>query len=198
MARKGTKQAPTRAGAKDTPPRKLTPAQRLFADYVIEGRKQNEAYALAYPISSLSSGALRVDASRTAALAHVAEYIADALQERRRAVLLTRDVKRQILGSIAHDSKAPKHARILAVKTDNEMTGDNAPVRVEGEITLHAIFVAMAKTTGLPGTKELAAIPVHATPVLPAGGGSPAPVAVSRTYAAEDELVPAMERRRGA
>jgi len=182
--------APRKKPPETPPKRALTPAQRLFADYVIEGRQKSEAYALAYPQSSLSRPALSTEAYRTANLPHVADYIADALQERRRETLLTRDQKRQILGSIAKDTRAPKHARILAVKTDNEMTGDNAPVRVEGEITLFAIFAGMAKTTGLPGPNEHAAIDIPVAPAALPAGTEPLPP--------DDDLVPAMERRRQA
>jgi hypothetical protein len=159
-------------------PRRLTPQQRLFADYVIEGKGKSEAYKLAYPQSSLGKGPLSVEAYRTAKLPHVADYIAEALAERRREVLLTRDAKRQILGSIARDPKAPRQARIMAVKVDNDMTGDAAPIRVEGEITLNSIFKALVSTTGLPAPTEREAIDVTATP----------------QPTLEDELVPALER----
>lgn len=178
--------APRKPKAKEPPEkRKLTPAQRLFADYVIEGRQKIEAYRIAYPNQSLSDGALRVEASRTSALPHVADYIADALAERRREVLLTRDAKRQILGSIARDPKAPRSARILAVKTDNEMTGDNAPVRVEGEITLGVIFRALKQTVAVPTSGEAAALEaeiVGRVPALPLASANPAPV--------EEDLMP--------
>jgi phage terminase small subunit len=176
---------------KDAPLKKLTPSQRLFADYVIEGRQKSEAYAAAYPQSSLNRTALSVEAYRTAKLPHVADYIAEALSERRNEVLLTRDKKRQILGSIALDTRKPAHARIMAVNQDNLMTGDHKPVRVEGEITLHSIFAALVKSTGLPGADEAKAI----------SGGEARTVAVDALPVAADvadELVPAMERRRHA
>jgi hypothetical protein len=166
--------------------RKLTPQQALFADHVISGTRKTDAYRHAYPASSLTGHALNVEASRTAALPHVADYIAEALAERRREVLLTRDDKRQILGSIAKDTRKPASARILAVKTDNEMTGDNAPVRVEGEITLGLIFRALVGTTGLPAPAEMK----H---VLPADPADAMPV---MTLADDDSLpLPALERK---
>lgn len=183
--------APKKPKAKEpAEKRKLTPAQRLFADYVIEGKAKNEAYRLAYPQSSLSPGPLSVEAYRTANLPHVADYIAEALSERRKEVLLTRDKKRQILGSIALDTRAPRSARILAVKTDNEMTGDNAPVRVEGEITLGLIFRSLAHTTGIPAPQEVHEIgEAKDVPALPA---APVP----ETPEEADPLpLPAIERR---
>jgi len=176
--------APPKKSPEGPKQRKLTPAQRLFGDYVIEGRAKNEAYRLAYPQSSLSPGALTTEAYRTSNRPNVAEYITEALQERRREVLLTRDKKRQILGAIALNPKARDMARIAAVGKDNDMTGDNAPVRIEGEITLHAIFTALRRTTGLLAAGEAKAIEgwPDRTALPPVGGPG------------EEELTPAMER----
>jgi hypothetical protein len=195
------------ADAEDAPSRRpLTPQQGLFADAVIEGCTKTDAYRRAYPASSLTGHALNVEASRTAALPHVDEYIAEALAERRREALLTRDQKRQILGGIAKNTRTPAHARIMAVRVDNDMTGDNAPVRVEGEITLHAVLTAMAGTTGLPGQDELVALGAP-TPKAKLVRGKTAPAkpagrvveaTVDEELAGDEELIPAMERRRHA
>lgn len=133
---------------------KLTPQQRMYADLLISGMKQGAAYQRAYPNQSLSPGALKVEASRTAANPKIVAYVEKALAQRRSEVLLTRDKKRQILGAIALDESAADTARIMAIKTDNEMTGDNAPVRVEGEITLNGIYQALVGATGLPSEEE--------------------------------------------
>lgn len=105
-----------------------------------------------------------------------------ALAGRRSEVLLTRDKKRMILGSIAQDERAPDTARIRAVEVDNTMTGDNAPVRIEGEITLHAIFTALKPSTGLPSADEIKTVR-SADPVIqlkPAAAGVPATTAMER------------------
>lgn len=204
--RKSTKKPDADAHDADAPSRRpLTSAQRLFADYVIAGSLKTDAYREAYPASSLSQHALQVEASRTAALPHVAEYIAEALSERRREALLTRDQKRQILGGIAKNTRTPAHARIMAVRVDNDMTGDNAPVRVEGEITLHAVLTAMAGTTGLPGDDEIVALGAprpkakvvrgKTAPAKPAGRVVEATVDED-VPGDEEELIPAMERKR--
>lgn len=138
-----------------SPTKKLTPAQQLFADLVIAGGKPSECYSKAYPSSSLKGTALSVEATRTKALPHVQRYIEVALAERRSEVLLTRDKKRQLLGGIAQSKTAPYTARIQAIQVDNRMTGDDAPVRIEGEITLHAIFQALRPATALPSTDEI-------------------------------------------
>lgn len=68
---------------------------------------------------------------------------------------MTRAEKRVLLKKIANDAKKSPMARIAAIKVDNEMTGDNAPVRIEGEITLNTIFQSLKGTTGLPSPDEV-------------------------------------------
>lgn len=138
--------------------KKLTPQQLRFADCIIEGMNPSDAYRAAYPNQSLSANALKVEASRAKNHKKISAYIDECLAERRREVLLTRDMKRQILGGIARDKQAPRNSRILAIKVDNDMTGDSAPVRIEGEITLFGIFQALQPATGLPSGEELAQI----------------------------------------
>lgn len=135
--------------------RRLTPAQQLFADLIIAGGKPSECYSKAYPNSNLTGNALAVQANKGRALPNVQEYIEKALAERRSEVLLTRDKKRQLLGGIAQSKTAPYTARIQAIQVDNRMTGDDAPVRIEGEITLHAIFQALRPATSLPAVDEV-------------------------------------------
>lgn len=135
--------------------KKLTPQQLRFADYLVEGKNPSEAYGLAYPNQSLSPAALKVEAARLKSNAKVVAYVDDCLAERRNESLLTRDQKRQILGGIAKKKSAPEAARIAAIKVDNEMTGDNAPVRIQEEITLYAVFNSLGLSTGLPTAAEL-------------------------------------------
>lgn len=143
----------------------LTGPQRAFADRLIEGMKASLAYRYAYPKSSLKGVALSVEANRLGKLAKVRAYVDAALKEHRAEVLLTRDKKRQILGSIALNKYEKAMPRIAAIKEDNSMTGDAAPVRIEGEITLHAVFLGLKQTTGLPGVDEIKRVK-QATPAL--------------------------------
>jgi hypothetical protein len=156
----------------------LTPRQLAYALARIEGLNCKESFKKARPDNRLTDAALRTEANKLERNPKVQAFIAEGLAEARREVLLTRDKKRQILGSIALDKKAPRMARIAAVKVDNDMTGDAAPIRVEGEITLNSIFKALVSTTGLPASTERDAIDVTATP----------------QPTLEDELVPALER----
>lgn len=68
---------------------------------------------------------------------------------------MSRAEKRAILKTIANDPKASKQHRIMAIQTDNLMTGDNKPVRFEGEITLNSIMQALDPSTALPSSNEL-------------------------------------------
>lgn len=147
-------------------PKKMTVKQQTFADLVISGVPKAEAYGRSYPNSTLRGNALRVEAHRTAALPNVKAYVDAALAKRQSRALLTRETKREILADIAIDKKAPKPARIMAIQVDNRMTGDERPVRVEGEITLYTIFQSMQGPVGLPSGDEIDQLK-EATPVRP-------------------------------
>lgn len=134
---------------------KLTVPQETFANLVLTGKPFSDAYREAYPNSSLRGNSLHVEASRLAAHPKVDAYLAFHRAARRKETLLTRDKKRQILGGIALDDRTPDTARIQAIRVDNDMTGDNAPVRVEGELTLGAVFIALGLSTGLPNEAEV-------------------------------------------
>ena len=150
---------------------KLTPQQLRFADAIIEGKAPSVAYRIAYPNGTPNTQTVAKESHTLRNHPKIAAYIEECLADRRREVLLTRDKKRQILGSIALDKTAPKQARIAAIKEDNVMTGDAAPVRVEGEITLFGIFRSLAPAVGLPSPDELKVIEVEAKPVRKAVAG---------------------------
>ena len=77
-----------------------------------------------------------------------------SVEKAEKSLILSRQRKREILGEIAEDRDAKHGERVMAIKTDNQMTGDDAPVRIEGEITLNAIFQALTTTTGIPDAIE--------------------------------------------
>lgn len=86
----------------------------------------------------------------------ISAYLDWLKQETETEATLTRQRKREILKEIAEGkSKNVKPGdRIQAVKTDNEMTGDNKPVRIEGEITLNTIMQSLQGSTGLPNEES--------------------------------------------
>lgn len=79
------------------------------------------------------------------------EYLRQEIEQPKEdQLILSRLDKRRILGEISRNKGAKDSDRVAAIKTDNQMTGDDAPVRIEGEITLNGILKGLAGTTGLP------------------------------------------------
>jgi hypothetical protein len=148
----------------------MTTAQKNFATLVAGGMKPTEAYVKVFPNSTpkmrqskpyimLKSKAVQeaIRALQTADVEAMKVELAMSKDEgltALREIGLSRMEKRRILAKIAKNPKVGPFARIRAIQVDNEMTGDNAPVRVEGEITLHSIFSALAGSTGLPSAQE--------------------------------------------
>lgn len=130
--------------------KRLSNEELAFANFIVDGLTQSEAFRRAYPHTKLKGTALRVQAHKIAHREKVERYIAELRQKTEDARLLTRKKKREILCKIATDGKRKASERIEAIKTDNAMTGDNKPVRIEGEITLYSILKQIAPTTGLP------------------------------------------------
>lgn len=159
--------------------RKLTPGQARYVHHRLAGDKPQVAYAKAFPGASKSAmsskpylleknprvieamgAAVSGDGKKLARLApdkQVKELIREAGGEQRMIaeVGLSRAEKRRILRRLAMNPKLDPVDRIRAIQVDNLMTGDNKPVRFEGEITLHGIFQALKGTTGLPAPDEV-------------------------------------------
>lgn len=129
---------------------KLTPNQITFCQGIADGLNQSDAYRKAYPKCSEQS--LVSKGSRLVTYGKVKDYIEYLRGETEQKGTASRIEKREILAGIMRneDKEASKGEVIQAVKVDNQMTGDDAPVRVEGEITLNSIMKALENTTGLP------------------------------------------------
>lgn len=157
---------------------KLTPGQARYVQFRLAGDKRQVAYAKAFPGASKSALACKPymlernprvieamkaanvgDAQRLAKLTRskdtVAVIAAGAVAREVLEVGMTRAEKRRVLKRIAMNPKMPAVDRIRAIQVDNLMTGDNKPVRFEGEITLNGIFQALKKTTALPAPDEV-------------------------------------------
>jgi hypothetical protein len=151
--------------------RRLTPAQGRFATLVAAGTEPRAAYADAYPQSSDATRKTKpyvllksrhvhdaIEALATDDIAKARQKLGLSGTEAvsvARAVGLSRQRKREILCAVATDERMPASVRIRAIEVDNLMTGDNRPVRVEGEITLDSILKALEPSTGLPHPQEL-------------------------------------------
>lgn len=160
--------------------RPLTAGQRRFVRLWITGQyTKAEAYAEAYKRPATKSwAACKSLASRCWQSPRVQEAIQFLTSRENRKALLTRHEKRLFLAQVvrAHlpqdraiNPRSPllKFDPLTAIKLDNEMSGDNAPVQVEGEITLGGILAQVSGNGGhLPGPR-----PVQALPIPSAGGG---------------------------
>lgn len=143
--------------------RSLTPQQEFFARLVAEGKSHAESYRIAFKskgsINSVKSNAYKV-AIRPEVEAKIAEFKAKA-EER---MVLTRSRKRHILYEIAEAKRNRTGDRIKAIEVDNRMTGDEAPVKIEGDVTLGLVLGSLMQSTLVP---EKLAQPVNEPITLP-------------------------------
>ena len=134
---------------------KLTIYQIRFCAGIVEGL--SGAAAIAQCGSKAKSVYTRsAMARRWLDRPEVAEYIAYLKVNIESDCTLSRQRKREILKKIAENFPEDRASAIQAIKTDNAMTGDDAPVRMEGELTLSSIFQALQQqgSTGLPSPEE--------------------------------------------
>lgn len=110
--------------------RNLTAKQRAFANLVVSGKEQGVAYREAYDCPLSSPTTVNKEASRTAALSHVAAYIAELISKEEKSRFLSRERKRELLAEFAENKRAKPSERVKAIEVDNVMTGDNAPQQV--------------------------------------------------------------------
>lgn len=157
---------------------RLTAGQARYVQFRLAGDKRQQAYAKAFPGASKASLACKpymlernprviealkaANANDAQALARltrrgdtVGVIAAGALAREVLEVGMTRAEKRRVLKNLAMNPKLPAIDRIRAIQVDNMMTGDNKPVRFEGEITLHGIFKALSPSIALPDPNEL-------------------------------------------
>lgn len=129
--------------------RRMTAKQIAFAEAILDGKPPSQAYASAY-VPNRNPAVTKVRAQEVLKHPLVAAYIAKGREKLAKAKLLTRTKKREILFSIASSKTAKAGERVKAIEVDNAMTGDNKPVRIEGEITLYSVLKSIAPSTGLP------------------------------------------------
>lgn len=129
----------------------ITPQQSKFCRLIADGCSQSEAYMKAYP-KTKTARAAESNGSRLMRNDKVKSEIQRLKSKTEAKETLTRQKKRQILAKIANGDKAT--AAIQAIKVDNEMTGDNAPIRVEGELSIKKAWDQISDTSGLPGRRK--------------------------------------------
>ena len=134
-------------------PNPLPSKQLRFCRAIADGSNHRTAYMHAYPDCSEKSA----DAASARLLSNVrVQAEIKRLQDKTETKeTLTRQMKRERLAKIALGKVGAAKVSDMnaAMKIDNEMTGDNAPIRVEGEITISGVWGRLKDTTGLPGEK---------------------------------------------
>ncbi len=101
-----------------------------FCHHVVDGANGTEAYILAYAAKG-SQACSRVQACRLLKNPDVVAYIEKLKQAAENKKTLVRIEKRIWLAKFVRDCKEDTGKRIKAIEVDNEMTGDNAPQKVE-------------------------------------------------------------------
>lgn len=107
----------------------LTSKQIAFAHYVAEGLTASEAYRRVYSNRG-NTNTTKKEAKEIRNHKGVAAYIEQLRRELKAASQLTREDVLATLDRIICDPDVTPSARVQAVKARNEMTGDNAPVKV--------------------------------------------------------------------
>jgi len=139
---------PTSA-ATDTSGDNLSIRDENFVDNILEGLNITEAYHKANP---------NVTRESAAAMGHVLlknlkiqDSIALKREILRSGKTLSRQRKREILADIAESTKEDVKTsdKTTAIKIDNQMTGDEAPIKHVGEITIGHVVKSLDDTTGL-------------------------------------------------
>jgi len=123
-----------------------------FAQLVFSGANQSAAYQQAGynpPGGIKSAYEMASRLARNVKVANYLHHLAVISARTERSATLSRQRKRELLCDIAEDSAKPGD-RLSAIVVDNRMTGDDAPIRIEGEITLAGILSDLGPSVGLP------------------------------------------------
>lgn len=122
----------------------LNPAQQKFAEVYSEtGNATRAAREAGYSAHSAPSSG-----SRLAKNDKVAQYIQHLREESSNRATLSRQRKRELLAMIA-EGVLPGD-RLGAIKVDNQMAGDDAPIRVSSEDPFALLLANLPPTRGLP------------------------------------------------
>ena len=106
-----------------------------FAQLVADGKTETDAYSSIY--NTKSRNVARVNASKLLTNASVRARVRELQEENAKINAMSRAEKRNILATLARDTKLTPKDRISAIQEDNKMTGDSEEkVNVAGAFTL--------------------------------------------------------------
>lgn len=131
------------------PQRNLTGKEEAFCQHVANGKTFLESFRIAYDAKGYSKGAAQVQAYRLSCKDHIAARIRELREKIEERMVLSRSRKRHILYEIAEKKSNQPHERIKAIEVDNRMTGDEAPVKVEGDVTVGLVLTALLSSTSV-------------------------------------------------
>ena len=109
--------------------RDLTAKQRAFADNLLLGHKQTEAYRRVYG-GTMSAKATCVEAGKLVRLPHVAAYLAERRAKADKVCDMSREFLLEQLREII--AAARPQDRVRAIAQASRMLGYDAPHKVEG------------------------------------------------------------------
>ena len=152
----------------------LKPTFQRFADYILAGMTQTEAYQKTHP--KCSPKACESKGARLVRNGKIAEYINNAVNRESEKTYLSREEKRQFLadivrkpvGELNRDSPlcetfevtsnaqgtrevVKMMSKASAIQIDNKMMGHEAPTEHNVIIGIAGILNSLNDTTGLPG-----------------------------------------------
>lgn len=128
----------------------LSQQQEAFCQNIADGMTNTAAYRAAYPKCTKDSAAVTC-ASKLLRIAKIEARVVALREETATARTTSRQEKREFLaqvirgevqGDVQNEGAAVLKVsdRINAVKVDNEMTGDNAPIKTKEEKTVN-VFI---------------------------------------------------------
>lgn len=118
----------------------LNPRHKAFAAAIVSGLNQTEAYRKVYPKTSIA--AARSSAATLLTNPSVRKYVEEAKEKAVTKAVLSRSERLELLSGLAKCEETFPKDRIAAVKVLNDMTGDNAPQKVEhsGSVSLVGVI----------------------------------------------------------
>ena len=158
---------------------KLTkaPYWHTFAEYLLAGHNQADAYRLARPHLNWERATLVAEASKLASDPRVEEYIAAEQAKRanarrkREAKLMTMLDRREICREVATAEESNGLTKLAAVKTDAQLAGEWLERQeVSSTVNLQALLAELPQS-GLPVAREVAPeLPASQPATLPDSG----------------------------
>ncbi len=110
---------------------KLTNKQEAFAQGIVSGMNQSDAYRSAYSTVKMSDAVIWINASKLANHNKVSIRVDELKTELANRFLWTREMSVRVLAEIADASENKGGEKVSAVKELNAMHGFNEPIKID-------------------------------------------------------------------